>query len=290
MDGFFNGIGSFVAAFGFMRRHGMAWMFAVPLLLWALLTFGLFNLLQGPVEALGAWLAAQLGLEVDPVLDTGWWAATKRVLNATREALTWIALKLLVLYLLLSLNKYLVLILLSPLLAYASERAEEILTGAEHPFSMAQVLRDALRGALIALRNGVLELSLGLAIGLTSLLLPLLVPLATLALFLVGGYFYGFSAVDYILERRRLRMAASVRTVNAHLGLVLGNGTAFSLLMKVPLVGTTFAPLLAAVGAVLAFDRSGLLRNAPNAHGLHKGADRERIAPGPPAGPSVEDE
>lgn len=260
MDGFGNGFGSFVQAFGFMRRHRMAWMFLVPLLLWAVLTYGLFAALHGPVEALGAWLAGQLGLQVDPGSDPGWWAAVKRVLNATREALTWLALKLLVLFLLLSLNKYLVLILLSPLLAYASERAEEILTGATHPFSLVQMLRDALRGALIALRNGVLELVIGLAIGLLSLVLPLLVPLATLALFLVGAYFYGFSAVDYILERRRLRMAASVRTVNAHLGLVLGNGTAFSLLMKVPLVGTTFAPLLAAVGAVLAFERSGALR------------------------------
>lgn len=262
MDGFGNGFSSFVEAFGFMRRHRMAWMFAVPLVLWAALTFGLFALLQGPVEDLSAWIAAQLGLQVDPGSDPGWWAAVKRVLNATREALTWLALKLLVLFLLLSLNKYLVLILLSPLLAYASERAEEILTGATHPFSLVQMLRDALRGALIALRNGVLELVIGLAIGLLSLVLPLLVPLATLALFLVGAYFYGFSAVDYILERRRLRMAASVRTVNAHLGLVLGNGTAFSLLMKVPLVGTTFAPLLAAVGAVLAFERSGALRRA----------------------------
>ncbi|MBK6627738.1 MAG: EI24 domain-containing protein [Flavobacteriales bacterium] len=262
MDGFGNGFSSFVEAFGFMRRHRMTWMFLVPLLLWALLTFGLFALLQGPVEELGAWLASQLGLQVDPAQDTGWWAALKRVFNATREALTWLALKLLVLYLLLSLNKYLVLILLSPLLAYASERAEELLTGAEHPFSLAQVLRDALRGAAIALRNGVLELTIGLAIGLLSLVMPLFVPLATLALFIVGAYFYGFSAVDYILERRRLRLADSVRTVNAHLGLVLGNGTAFSLLMKVPLLGTTFAPLLAAVGAVLAFHHAG--RMAPN--------------------------
>ena len=263
MDGFGNGFSSFVEAFGFMRRHRMAWMFLVPLVLWAALTFGLFAALHGPVEDLSAWLAGQLGLQVDAAHDPGWWAAMKRVFNATREALTWLALKLLVLYLLLSLNKYLVLILLSPLLAYASERAEEVLTGTEQPFSWAQVLRDALRGALIALRNGLLELVIGLAIGLLSLVMPLFVPLATVALFVVGAYFYGFSAVDYILERRRLRMAASVRAVNAHLGLVLGNGTAFSLLMKVPLVGTTFAPLLAAVGAVLAFHHAGDLRPSP---------------------------
>ncbi|MBK8339196.1 MAG: hypothetical protein IPK99_03955 [Flavobacteriales bacterium] len=40
----------------------------------------------------------------------------------------------------------------------------------------------------------------------------------------------------------------------------IGNGMAFSLMMKIPLLGTMLAPLLGAVGAVLALEREGALQ------------------------------
>ncbi len=264
MKGFADGFKGFLQALGFMLRNGMGWMFSVPLLLWVLLTFGSFSLLHGPVEALGERIAAVLGLRVDPVPDRGWWSLITHALNATREVLSWLVLKLLVLYLLLLVNKYVVMVLLSPLLALASERSEKLLTGAAPPFSLRRCLREALRGTLIALRNAFLELGIGALLLLCSLFVPVLVPLTTLMLFLVGAYFYGFSALDYVHERCGLSIGAGVAAVNAQRGLVLGNGVAFSLLMKVPLAGITFAPLMASVGAVLAMHRAGTLPPAAN--------------------------
>ena len=245
------GFSGFFRAFGFAFQNGMGWMFLVPAMLWVLLAFGLFNLLEGPAEDLSTWLAARFDIPMD-AQETGWWADVKAFLNGARELIMGIILKLAIAYLLFITNKYIVLILLSPLLAYASERTEEIITGSTFPFSWAQLMKDALRGALIAVRNGVMELSVTAGIWLLTLLVPVLAPLSFLLLFLVSAYFYGFSMFDYVFERRRMRIGESVRAVNDRLGCVLANGTLFSLLMKLPLVGMMFAPVMASVGAVLA--------------------------------------
>lgn len=229
----------------------MGWMFLVPVLLWVLLAFGLFQLLQGPAEHLSAWLAARFDIPLEPG-RTDWWTDIKAFLNGAREWIMGAILKLAIAYLLFIANKYIVLILLSPLLAYASERTEEIITGRTFPFSWSQLLKDALRGALIAFRNGMMELGATAVIGLLTLLLPVLAPLSLLLVLLISAYFYGFSMFDYVFERRRMRIGESVRAVNDRLGSVLANGILFSLVMKLPLLGMMFAPVMASIGAVLA--------------------------------------
>jgi len=58
--------------------------------------------------------------------------------------------------------------------------------------------------------------------------------------------------VDYVFERRRMRIGESVRAVNDRMGIVLANGALFSLLMKLPFLGVMFAPAMAAIGASIA--------------------------------------
>ena len=245
------GFNGYFAAFGFAMRHGLGWVFLVPVLLWMLLFFGLFALLQGPADQLAAWLVALLQLPVEAT-DASWWSSTKAFISGAWELLTLIVLKLAIAYVLYKVNKYLVLILLSPLLAYVSERAEEVLTGRRFPFSWGQLMKDALRGSLIALRNGVLELVVNIGIWALTLLFPPFAPVALLLLFVVSAYFYGFSMFDYVFERRRMRIGESTRAVNDRLGAVLANGTLFSLLMKVPLLGVMLGPPMGAIGASIA--------------------------------------
>ena len=245
------GVSGFFRAFGFAFSNGMGWMFLVPALLWVALAFGLFAVLEGPAETLSAWLAAKLEIPVEPS-GTSWWNDALSFINGARELIMAVVLKLAIGYLLFVANKYIVLILLSPLLAYASERTEEILTGRTYPFNGVQLMKDALRGALIAMRNGILEISLTVGIWLLTLFVPLLAPLSFLVLFAISSYFYGFSMFDYAFERRRMRIGESVKAVNDHIGAVLVNGALFSLLMKLPLVGMMFAPVMASIGAVLA--------------------------------------
>jgi CysZ protein len=184
--------------------------------------------------------------------DASFWASIKEFVNGVRVGVTTVLLQVAILYILFKVNKYLVLILLSPLLAYASERTEEILTGRTYPFSWGQLLKDALRGALIALRNAFLELGITIGLWVLTLLVPILAPLTAVLLFVVSSYLYGFSMVDYVFERRRLRIGESVRAVNDRLGIVLANGALFSLVMKLPFFGVMFGPALAAIGASIA--------------------------------------
>lgn len=245
-----KGMSSFFRAFGFAMGNRLGWLFLVPVLLWIALAFGLVALLQGPVDQLSDWLAIRFEIPVDTA-GTDWWSDTKAFLNGARGLIVGLVLKLAVAYLLFITNKYIVLVLLSPLLAYASERTEEIITGLTFPFNGGQLMKDALRGALIAARNGALELAFSIGIWFLTLLVPVLAPVSIVLLFIVSAYFYGFSMFDYVFERRRMRIGESVKAVNDRIGAVLANGALFSLVMKLPLVGVMFAPVMAAIGAVL---------------------------------------
>lgn len=183
----------------------------------------------------------------------GFWAYARAFFEGTGAVVLLVAVKLALFFLFALVNKYIVLVVMSPLLAYASERAEEHLTGRVHPFSLAQLLRDSLRGALIALRNGLLELAINLLVWIATLFMPVAAPISALLLFGVSAYFYGFSMFDYVFERRRMGVRESVRAVNANSGMVLVNGALFALLAKVPLLGLMCAPLMAAIGASLAW-------------------------------------
>ncbi|MEZ4739519.1 MAG: EI24 domain-containing protein [Flavobacteriales bacterium] len=246
-----SGADGFLKAFGFVRRNGMAWMFLVPVLLWVLLAYLGYSLLEGPVEAFNDRVAAYLDIPVEEG-STDPWSAIKAFFNDAREVIMAFVLKLAVGYLLFIANKYIVLVLLSPLLAYASERTEEILIGKRFPFNWGRLIRDALRGAGIALRNALLEITFTVVIWALTLLIPIITPISVVLLFFVSAYFYGFSTFDYVFERRRMRIGESVRAVNERIGAVVANGSLFNVLMKVPLLGVMFAPVLASVGAALA--------------------------------------
>lgn len=248
---FNHGFSGFFRAFGLAFSHGLWWMFLVPIVLWVLLAYGMFHMLEAATDATGAWAAGypEIPLEQD---DAGWWSEVKNWLNGARESVVAWVLRIAVGYLLFVANKYIVLVLLSPLLAYASERAEEELTGRRFPFSLAQLMKDAWRGALIALRNGILELAISVGIWVLTVFVPIVAPFSFVILFLVSSYFYGFSMFDYVYERRRMRIGESVRAVNSQRGAVIANGMLFNLLMKVPLVGLMFAPVMASIGAVVA--------------------------------------
>lgn len=265
--GFTRGFQGFGNALRFMLRNRMAWMFLVPMFLWALFAVGLFKVGDGLTDTVQAWGAGHLGLSV-PTTDraglAGAWDDVKAFLNGAREVILWIVLKLAVFWLVGLVGKYVVLVLLSPLLSYASERAEELITGTSTPFSLVRWLKEVMRGILMALRNGAVELGFNVVVWTATLFMPLLAPISAIILWLVSCWFYGFSMFDYVHERRGWGLRTSLRTAREKRGMVLANGIFFNLLMKIPFVGMITAPLLGAVGAVIAFNRGE--RTLPAGH------------------------
>lgn len=132
--------------------------------------------------------------------------------------------------------KYLVVILLSPLLAHLSERTERILTGTKHLYDFKQFVLDVKRGIRIAIRNFMWEYFLFLIIFLISMIGwkdPKSAPIFYLT-FIIGFFYYGFSFIDYVNERRKLNVDESVIFIRERRGLAIAIGGVFSFLILVP--------------------------------------------------------
>lgn len=153
----------------------------------------------------------------------------------TLRGVTWMTVRMLFfdsLYLIFTkFTLYIVVVILSPILALLSERIEKIITGNEYKFSLTQLISDIKRGIQIALRNIFWEyffivIILGIASffgGTAKNILIFSVPVA------IGFYFYGFAFLDYINERRRLNIQQSIYFVSKHKGLAIAIGSIYSI-------------------------------------------------------------
>jgi CysZ protein len=149
-----------------------------------------------------------------------------------------------------SLFKYLFLIVGSPLFAYLSERTEAIIEGKNIPFSFTQFWKDIKRGVRIAIRNSLWQTVYTLSILLLSLI-PLVGWLTPILALLVECYYYGFSMLDYSMERHKKSPAESIFFIGSHKGLAVGNGLAFYMMHLLPVIGWILAPAYSVVAATL---------------------------------------
>jgi len=127
---------------------------------------------------------------------------------------------------------YIVVVLLSPVLAMLSEKIEEIISGKKYKYNLKMLYHDIRRGAIIALRNLVwYYIFVGIFLGLAALFgvsakssfIMFAIP------FIVGFYYYGFSFMDYVNERRRLNIQQSIYYVSQHKGLAISIGSVYSI-------------------------------------------------------------
>lgn len=141
-------------------------------------------------------------------------------------------------------SKYLVVILLSPFLAFLSQKSEKIITGNTYSFNLPQLYRDIRRGVRIAIRNVLWHYFFFTIIYLVSWLgwdEPERSPVFYLT-FVLGFFYYGFSFLDYVNERLRWDMDESIRFVRSHRGLAIAIGMIYSLMILVPVdLGVLFS-------------------------------------------------
>lgn len=150
-------------------------------------------------------------------------------------------------------RKYIVFIVLSPLLTQLSMLVEKKLTGNNYPFDWPQFRNDIVRALRIATGNFVIEYLLVALWFILAMIIPYMDYATPVFMFCLGCYFYGFGMLDYVNERRRLNITESVKFVREHSGLAIGNGAVFSALFIIPYdIGVIFAPVLAIVAATFA--------------------------------------
>lgn len=149
-----------------------------------------------------------------------------------------------------SLFKYLLLIIGSPLFAYLSEKTEAIIEGKDYPFSFSQLFKDMLRGMKLAFRNGLWQTVYIISIIILSLI-PVVGWLTPVLALIIECYYYGFSMLDYCMERNRKSEVESIFFIGAHKGLAIGNGMVFYFMHLIPIIGWVFAPAYAVIAATL---------------------------------------
>ena len=154
----------------------------------------------------------------------------------------------------LSTYKYIVLMIMPPLLAVLSEKTERLMTGRKYKFQFKQFIRDIVRGLLIVLRNLLIELGFVIILFILGFV-PLLGLVCPVIMFLVSMYYYGFSMMDYSNERARLSVSQSVTFVRKHKGFAIANGFIFYVLLMIPLVGLLIAPSYAVVAAAIGVEK-----------------------------------
>jgi len=145
--------------------------------------------------------------------------------------------------------KYILLVLISPFMGPLSAQVETIITerSESSKFSIKQISYEMIRGIRVASRNITREIIITLFLLLIGLI-PLITVFITPLIFLVQAYFAGFSNFDYFLERRTT-VSQSVKYIRRHRWQAIGNGTAFLLLLVIPVVGLFFAPVLGTIAA-----------------------------------------
>lgn len=155
--------------------------------------------------------------------------------------------------------RYIIMVILAPILSIISERVEAELTGSTQRvgFSIQRMIRDIIRGLALALKNIIKEMFYSFILFIMSFI-AVLAPITTALLFIVQFYFSGFGNMDYYMERH-FNVRDSQRFVSKNKGIAIGNGAVFYLLLLVPVAGWIMAPVLATIAATIAStDHKGL--------------------------------
>lgn len=143
---------------------------------------------------------------------------------------------LLLSYMFLNFIRYIIIILMSPLLSIVSERTEKILTGNTYKFNLVQLIKDVKRAINLSVRNLLWELIMGFICILVLFLSSIFIDysdgvysfLRSLLLTIVAFYYYGFGFMDYIMERLRLDIKESIVFVRKHKGFAIALGAIFT--------------------------------------------------------------
>lgn len=142
--------------------------------------------------------------------------------------------------------KSLLLVIISPILGYVSERVETHLTGKKFDFSFSDNVHFLLRGIDIGLKSFFKQMVGTCVVMLLGLIFPINLSIPLL-IFIIQGYFTGFSFMDYTLERYNLSPKESLEFLKKQRVYAALCGGIFTLLFFIPIIGLFIAPLITCV-------------------------------------------
>lgn len=112
-------------------------------------------------------------------------------------------------------------------------------------------MRDLVRSFVISMRNMFFQMATAILLFIISFI-PVIGLASPFLLFAVSAFFYGFSYLDYSLERKKFSMQKSINFVNGNKGLTFAIGSPYLFLLLVPYAGIFLAGFGAIVSTVAA--------------------------------------
>lgn len=211
------GFKSYYDAVLFIKKHNMWYYFLFPVLLF----LGIYYL---------GFVFQNLKSEIvindtDPIYLKSWYYFLR-------------SLYALLAVVMLSFMRYVLIIIISPVLSVVSERVERILTGNKYKFNLKQLIKDVKRTMNLAIRNIFWELGIVYSFVIGFYIMSWLFGFsdgvyafvtASFSMF-VGFYYYGFGFIDYLNERQRLSIDQSVVFVRKHKGFAIALGSVFTII------------------------------------------------------------
>lgn len=246
-----NGLGAYPKAVGLIFSNGLWWYFLFPIILNIIFFVGGIYGINVLTEMVQDWLTSMLESDSDTFLGFTFLKDIGLYVQKIASGFLWIFLKVIFFFIFATFGGYIVIICLSPIFAILSEKTEEILSGKKYPFNADQLMRDIVRGVLIALRNVLIE-TLFIILFFILSFIPIIGQVAAIIMFFISAYFYGFSFIDYFLERQKYSLKQSVRFMRLNKGMAIANGSVFALAMYIPICGVTLAGFVAIVSVVAA--------------------------------------
>lgn len=233
-------VSSYFKAVGLMFDKRYLSCFVYALLISAALVVVEILIAKSIVESAESYLLGLISPET-------FWAPLRKIIQFVIH----VGLHFIVYFIYITINKYVLLTVLSPVMSMISEKTEAILNGKTYTFQFSNLFRDLYRGAVIALRNMLIEFGC-IFLSLFVVWIPVIGWLCPLFLFVLSCYFYGFSMIDYINERRELTHSQSIEYVKRHKGLAVGNGIVLLVLFAIPYIGVFLASVLGPISSTVA--------------------------------------
>ncbi len=238
------GFNTFFEAIPFIFTNGLAWTFVVPVLLNVILFVGGFSLTESVTNSLQTWIVLKINSAASNFF-------LFEYLPGFISWIIWILTKVIFFFVFAFYGGFITLFLLSPLLAFVSEKTEEKITGIKTDFNITRFLKDIFRGMFIAVRNVFLE-TVWIVLLFIVGFIPFIGWLGFIPLFLISAYFYGFSFMDYSCERKRMGIPDGVIFIRSNKWFAITMGVMFCIFLLIPFVGVFLSGFVAIVSVVAA--------------------------------------
>jgi CysZ protein len=241
---------AYIASFRFLKQNGLLWLLWFPLIVTALVIYcGL---------SLTSWATDFLSMGLTNWMESiDWLNDLSGIIGKILYALLWIILRIMLYFIMTFVGGSIILLIMSPLLTIVSENVATAVGANVPDFKISVFFRDLWRAIKLALKNGLIQLIL--TIGCFALgFVPIAGFAAPFLMFFINAYFYGFSFMDYSLERMHISASESGKFVWSKKWKTIGIGMPFTAWMLIPFFGpmtSGFMALFATVSATLALEK-----------------------------------